>query len=843
MQMCAGGDILVGARVGLFAIRPAAWRFVLLEAEPEPEADMVLRQGELSGGLPSGGWHVKDVTLFTMHDLVHDLATVILGDQLTNKGGAAGKRCRYALLTDCSKPLHLSVISPENIKALYFLDCGELELRGDAFSLAKCLHILDLSECIIRKLPDSVGHLKQLRFLRAPRIQDLTLPNSIVELSELNYINLGGSCLLALPESIGDMKGLMHLDLSGCILLREHPASFAELKQLVHLDLSNCHMSISEAFGGFTKLQFLNLSIMQFVRDVNRKGLTRVMSNLIRLRYLNLSGCMKTMVPSTEKQFVELLDSISTLSNLEYLDLSQNVELTIIPESICNLRKLHTLDLSGCYSLHILPYSMVNMVSLKVLNVTGCSLLKKSLMNSQLNIVSLPHFVVRASTDTCSSNIILLRHTNPVDLAIDKLEYVKTAEEAQSIKLIEKKNIRSLTFQWTEDIGRIVDDKDVLEKLVPPSSVQTLNIDGYGSASIPYWLMGITQYLPNLSQINLWNFHECNNLPPLGQLPNLQGLNLCRMASLEEWNTAYASGKEGANELFFPKLEMLSIMHCAKLRIKPCLPKVKSLRIIDCDVLISSWGQSSSHSGASSSSPLTGLLVGKRKVPLHQWRFPHEVPVLRNLIISDCSDLTASPEIIKHLSCLRSLTLELLNQAELPSWLVELTSLQRLHLIHCNSMTSLPQWFGELTSLKIIEVKYCKGIRSLPDSIQQLAKLERLDINGCPALVKWCESEDNKMKLAHITTKVCACQAICGIVLILFFPSWDNEEDDLCSAVMNMPAFTEEALIVVVAHLRDNKAQGSAYMGLDEEDRLLWVLNFLSDQNQIDSFVVVSEDG
>ncbi|XP_048527507.1 putative disease resistance protein RGA3 [Triticum urartu] len=247
---------------------------------------------EYSKDPKSGEMQDRDVTFFRMNDLVHDLARMILAHQFNDKGSVGGNKCRYALLTDCSNPLQFSFTSPANIKALHFRDCSNTQLRGSAFSSAKCLRVLDLSECLIQKLPDCIGQLKQLRFLHAPRIQDKMIPNCITELSELNYLNLRGSeKILALPESIGDIKGLMHLDLSGCTGISELPISFAELKQLVHLDLSHCRVSISEAFGGFTKLQYLNLSV-----EHSDRRLPDVIGNLIKLRYLNLSGCMEISV-------------------------------------------------------------------------------------------------------------------------------------------------------------------------------------------------------------------------------------------------------------------------------------------------------------------------------------------------------------------------------------------------------------------------------------------------------------------------------------------------------------------------------------------------------------------
>ena len=84
---------------------------------------------------------------------------------------------------------------------------------------------------------------------------------------------------------------------------------------------------------------------------------------------------------------------------------------------------------------------------------------------------------------------------------------------------------------------------------MPPISVLELSIKGYESVRLPDWLMGISQYLPNLRHIELCYFFNCNNLPSLGQLPKLRELILNYMDSLEEWNTAYTSGEEGRNEV------------------------------------------------------------------------------------------------------------------------------------------------------------------------------------------------------------------------------------------------------------------------------------------------------
>jgi hypothetical protein len=76
----------------------------------------------------------------------------------------------------------------------------------------------------------------------------------------------------------------------------------------------------------------------------------------------------------------------------------------------------------------------------------------------------------------------------------------------------------------------------------------------------------------------------------------------------------------------------------------------------------------------------------------------------------------------------------------------QLTELHSLELVYCTSIVSLPYWFGELTSLKKLSIRGCDLIRSLPEGIQQLTNLQDLHFSQCPALHKWCETEEEIMK-------------------------------------------------------------------------------------------------
>ncbi|CAL4981442.1 unnamed protein product [Urochloa decumbens] len=652
--------------------------------------------------------HHEDGIMLTMHDLVHDLARSVMVHELldaTKKQSTGGSYCRYLLVNDCSKPLELYTSSPAKIRAMRFLGCPRIEPCGDAFSSAKSLRVLDLSGCSILRLQDSIAKLKQLRYLSAPRIPSQIIPSCIAKLSKLMYLNLNGSMISALPKSIGDIKGLMHLDISVCVLIENLPESFVNLKMLVHLDLLNCCQlrGVSKALIGLTNIRYLNLSLRPEPDNIlPLKGMTEVICDLAELQYLGLSWTMHSIFgPDGSHETFNFIDRICTLSNLEHLDLSCNCNIICVPESICNLSKLHTLNLLNCTRLARLPECIVKMDSLKILNVTGCSELDKSTLSRSKMFALLPHFVVHSDDGESSSNIGLLCHANPNELHISSLDNVKSTEEVQSIKLMEKHGIYDLKLEWTRDTKRYVEDAEVLEQLVPPSTLRTFNMKGYNSVTLSAWFMGINLHLPHLIKIQMWDLCKCNSLPPLGQLPNLQDLilggmdsitiieegfcgaarafprlkkfSLCSMENVEVWNTTYSYGNGGV--FMFPCLVELIICDCPKLRLKPCPPRAKKWEIENSDNVLSSWEETC----PSSSVALTDVFVTVKssKVPLGQWMLLHHLHTITELSIISCTDLAcSSPEIIQDLSFIKSLWLKDNAQPELPRWLCDLVSLR-----------------------------------------------------------------------------------------------------------------------------------------------------------------------
>uniref|UniRef100_K3ZGY6 AAA+ ATPase domain-containing protein n=1 Tax=Setaria italica TaxID=4555 RepID=K3ZGY6_SETIT len=722
------------------------------------------------------------------------------------------------------------------------------QLLGMSFLQVSKLPKVMLNGCSSILLPASIGQLKQLKYLTAPRMQNEVLPEFMTELSKLQYLNLDGSAHISglsesmgklsclrylglsgcsgiskLPGSFGDLKCIMHLDMSGCSGIRELPNSLANLTNLHHLDLSECSgvKEIPESLCGLTHLQYLNLSscryitrlpeaigslvnlqhlnmswcgVMEFPESLKRlrnllhldlrscyieKGLAAALHGLTALQYLDMSNMrcllnfemedlLVTMRNLTNLKVLKLkcfpfglfvnLNFISTLTNLEHLDLS-SIRFMYLPKSIGNLKRLHTLNLENCRLLKYLPESIGGATGLKSVLLDGCSHKLIDQASSLLHYsLTLPLFKVRADDISAHSNLHVLEGENVGELHIVSLENVRVLEEAQRLKLLTKHNLLTLKLAWTRRADRDLEDVDLLGQLVPPMSLKDLSLEGYSSSSFPGWLMAISRHLPNLTSIALKDVPKCFNLPPLGQLPYLESLRLsnlpkvtkidggicggkgafprlakftvAEMDGLEEWNTT-SLGEDGVEEFMFPMLDVLKVSKCPKLRLKPCPPKCHEFIILESDQVISSLEEIQTSSHCCNSNPSTTSLAISMTSQHGSFRLFHHFPALQELEFSWCSHLTSLPEGIQKLS-----------------------SLQLLDLNCCDSISALPEWLSDISSLKTLVIKGCDSIKSLPARIQLLNNLEQLVIVGNKELQQWCESEENKDKLAHININI-----------------------------------------------------------------------------------------
>ncbi|KAH7677543.1 P-loop containing nucleoside triphosphate hydrolase protein [Dioscorea alata] len=463
-----------------------------------------------------------------MHDLIHDLARFVAGEEGSIADEASGyafqQGSRYlSFVYDRpildSKPLPF-LNETNKLRSFYFIAKGQIDQQDiyddDSFFLSSDEE--DMIEADNRngqasnpaELSDIFSSLKLLRVLHLSRYP-LTkeIPVLIGKMKHLRYLNLSSTKIEVVPPCIGLLHNLQTLNLSCCEWFCTLPESIGQLSNLSTLDLQYC---------------------------------------------LSLQS---------------LPNSIGCLENLRKLDLSLSQEIKALPESLCRLSNLQVLRLGHCYCVRELPLKMKDMKSLSHLDITDVALTCIPAGIGQLtNLRSLPIFIVGGRTNCSIRELGGL--TIEGELDIQHLENVRDPDEAKEANLKAKQGLQSLSFSWDENAYRthgqssvghlhdMVPQADlvdgVLENLQPGTNISKLVIEGYVGKKFPTWMMDLPLQLPNLVNLTLDSCIRCETLPPLGQLPHLKVLKVRNLLSIKCIDSEFYGGHAA-----FPVLKVLDL--------------------------------------------------------------------------------------------------------------------------------------------------------------------------------------------------------------------------------------------------------------------------------------------
>ncbi|KAJ6764554.1 LEUCINE-RICH REPEAT-CONTAINING [Salix koriyanagi] len=111
--------------------------------------------------------------------------------------------------------------------------------------------------------------------------------------------------------------------------------------------------------------------------------------------------------------------------------------------------------------------------------------------------------------------------------------------------------------------------------------------------------------------------------------------------------------------------------------------------------------------------------------------FIHRAKGLRSLLIANSGDPrhgVALPEVMKQLTCIRSLNLSRSSIEEIPKEVGKLIHLRHLNLEWCRELVSLPETMCDLCNLQSLDIRGCKSLNELPQAIGKLIKLRHLCI-------------------------------------------------------------------------------------------------------------------
>ncbi|XP_062113843.1 receptor-like protein EIX2 [Humulus lupulus] len=227
-------------------------------------------------------------------------------------------------LSGCSlqtpTPPFLSILNSSTSLSSLDLSLNELSVSSQQwlYSFMPNLLHLDLTGNKLSYLPQDFGDLTpSLTYLDLSSNHiESTIPNTFVNMTSLEYISLSGNLLKGnIPNGFGNMVSLTYLDLS-----------FNQLEN-----------SIPNDFGNMTALESIDLTFNNLRGEITRFIVKE--TQLLSLTELWLqSNQLHGLVP----------ESISSLSNLEILDLSVNSFEGVISEAhFSNLSMLYHLDLSS----------------------------------------------------------------------------------------------------------------------------------------------------------------------------------------------------------------------------------------------------------------------------------------------------------------------------------------------------------------------------------------------------------------------------------------------------------------------------------------------------------------
>ncbi|EHA8591259.1 disease resistance protein RGA2-like [Cocos nucifera] len=705
------------------------------------------------------------ITTCKLHDLMHDLAQSIMGNEclstldpatLENISRKTRHLGSFLYFFQSNVDHNISLKNYPNIRTLV---C-QATVTADS-SKPRSLRALGLPRTSISRLPISIGFLKHLRYLDLSHAHIEALPDATSTLLNLQTLKLSNCWRLRkLPEDLRNMSGLRHLYIDRCNSLDHLPAGIGQLSSLRTLtkyivgndpgrhivELNNLNL------GGL--LELYNLRNVRDAADAKEANL----SSKHNLR--SLIFCWD-MIEWDAPDYYEgrdtyycpdVLPAKNAEEVLEALRPHGGVKLLAIwrygggrfPTWMMDaplLQKLVEIHLGVCTGCEHLPplWQLPLLKFLYLIKMDGIKHICSSTIYGNTSngkvqaFPSLKRLVLHKmqslkewSEDESTAQGMLV-FPNLAELKIINCPNLMTIPELPSLKSLKMKGtneqlglVRCLTTLSSLEIEV---DKTSNGTESPPLAQEKMSFRDFRS-------------LENL------RITASEDLAPLlKEEEDTKGLSSClHHLYFSRFNGLFPSSQQASSYLGFWKnltsLLSLSIHYCDDLVKWPeeefrCLSSLKTLDIWSCEKLVARLPLSSSSSG-------DGELL----------------PNLEELHIGFCSALLELPKLP---ASLRSLKIEFCDQLKsMKDGLRHATALDSIHISNCSSLESLPEGFGQLTALKYLDIIGCSNLSSLPEGMQGLTALQKLEIWGCPQLSSLPEGLQQRLSgLQMLVIKEC----------------------------------------------------------------------------------------
>ncbi|PKU64512.1 Putative disease resistance protein RGA3 [Dendrobium catenatum] len=678
---------------------------------------------------------------YKMHDLLQELAQYISAQECFKIAGENELSCRIpeTIRHLAVKTNNLEVVRKiekfKNLRSLHltYSKGGQdfIDVLTKIFETLRSIRLLCIDNILLTMIPEAIGYLRHLRYLKIGMSSVVQLPRSLSNLYHLMFIIYDKGVLHIkndfLPKDLNNLFNLRDLKLTWDVIPGMH--GIGKLKSLQRLDGFYIKNEIGYKIGELehmNDLRQLRIKLLQNVKDAEEACSAKLYQkrNLMDLSLewnghhwgRSISTYTFNTIPTSRRSFDPYLDEkvldnlqphnslkqlriysfmgarsaiwmndINLISNLEYIRLDECLEWQTLPPfgQLPFLKSLILRDMPKVKRLDNKFYANGKdcfFPSLKVLHID-----KLQVLEELFDAVSV------AEGDCLFPCLIEL--------------FLKDCQNLQELpflppklKKLEIDNIRWKDFNWLQCASNsciqelIIKRNDELASF--PIEAEQWFHQVSSSLHTLYFLylkslVSLPSSLPSLSSLKVL---RVRNAPQLQMLPNIP-------ASLEQ--------------LVLYKLESLQ-----------CLPSslsISSLTVLDLE----------SIPLLKSLPDLPPSLRSMRIYCENLYCLPsclRSLTYLQNIIISD-AHLKELPELPSSLCELKFTDLESLQS--LPSSLTSLSSLETLSIISVNQLRLLPNFPTSIKKLQLIDLQ---SLQCLPSSLSSIYSLKYLLLEDIPLL-------------------------------------------------------------------------------------------------------------